>query len=109
MFQIYHSRDEVAVLKWDGTEETLNYIKANICTLCEGLNAYIGFTFSGITYKDTLVISMYTSNIFAGTLYNIGDYIVIDMYYINNGFSIYEKNPIKKYDEEQLNRYYISC
>lgn len=109
MLQTYRSKKEVSVLKWDGKKETLDIIKEKICTLCDGLTAYTGYTTNGVLDKDILFINLKKGGSI-GNNYNIGDYIVIDSYFMINGISSHfchsnrgSDNPIKKYSEEQLN------
>lgn len=108
--QIYRSRKEVAALKWDGTEETLDIIRNEICPLCDGLTIKRGYITNGVANKDILFIN-HIEGTGVGSYYNIGDYIVFDSKFLQKGISKYKdsdyrSNPFKRYTEEELNAEY---
>ena len=83
MIQIFRSKKEFLVLKWDGKKETIDIINEKICSKFKGYKAYVGFTTNGVINNKILFINHESGN-GIGNYYNIGEYIVIDYYFIEN-------------------------
>jgi hypothetical protein len=99
MVERFKNKQDILAIKWDNKDETIECIKNEICSLIKG--CAVGRCYNEMTDKndlDSLCVSFISYPVTINQLYEVGEYVVMDL--------SKEMRPILRYSEKDLNKAY---